>query len=161
MAASMIDIAGDAIESACRLEKCQPSVPAVIWAFAFATGLVLFREGFAKRVSSDEWAMHSHAAKQLLPEVSAGLTQYLRICPDGGNIRVPDMDDFLQLTVPSALAVATDVRLQREQEPTDLLAVMNDKLKLIPNSTAPSEVRLMLFITKRLFNTVGLVDPGS
>ena len=62
---TLADLAGEAIESACKSEKQQPVALVVLWAFAFASALVLYREGFAKCASSDEWATHVAAVDQI------------------------------------------------------------------------------------------------
>jgi hypothetical protein len=157
---TLADIAGEAIETACKSEKQQPVALVVLWAFAFACALVLYREGYAKRASSDVWTMHLGAVDQIWPDVQRGLQSYLRVCPDIGDFELPTKEDFFTNVVTSGLGVASDVRLVRKRELPDIFEALSERFGANLTNTNTQSVRLLLVVTKQLFSTVGTEDPG-
>jgi len=153
---TMIDVAGDAVEAACRLEEAFPTAIIVLWAFSFGSAMMLYRDGFARRVSADDWAMHETTVDQMWPQIEEGLARYLRTCADVAVPSLPTKKEFFLEIVPGSLALLTDVRLVRKQEASDIATILVEKhgenfLKL-----EHPEMRMMVYVAQRLFKTVGL-----
>jgi hypothetical protein len=159
----MIDVAGDAIEAACRLEKAQPTGIIVLWAFSLGTAMMLYRDGFACRSGEDEWAMHKDAVNQMWPHIEEGLGRYLRTCTDVSDCKIPTKEEFVLETLPGSLNFLSDVRFARTQEPGDMLAALTEKYGENFLSLDHYQMRLLVYVAKRLFTTVGLtpLDPSE
>jgi hypothetical protein len=160
---TMVDVAGDAIEAACRLEGAPPTAIVVLWAFSLGSAMMLYRDGFACRASADEWAMHEATVDQMWPQIEEGLERYMRTCSDITIPALPTKEEFFLETVPGSLGLLSDVRLVRTQDYEDILAVLTEKHGENFLNLDHSEMRLMIYVAKRLFNTVGLApyDPSD